>query len=100
VRGVEDLGAVAECDAIDDFGQLILTLKMAPGFRGGGYNFEGHQPGGLLRERALGPPPVGDMLRHVRPQHADRLRLWMPEVGIAGEELPVSSQESPTVLGL
>jgi hypothetical protein len=93
VRGVEDLGAVAECDALNDFGQLVFTLKVASGFRGGGYKLEDHQPGGLLHERAFGPPPVGDMLRHVRPQHADRLRLQMPQVGMAGEELPVSSQE-------
>ena len=57
---VGDLDAVAECDALDDFRQLVLALQPAPGPGRRHHQLEHHQPGGVLRQRALradGPVP-------------------------------------------
>ena len=52
---VGDLDAVAECDALDDLRQLVLTFQPVPGLGGGHHELEHHQPGRVLRQRALGP---------------------------------------------
>ena len=49
-----------ECDALDDFGQLVLALQPVPGLGGRHHELEHHQPGRVLRQRALradGPMP-------------------------------------------
>src|SRR5580658_7943417 len=52
---IGDLDAVSECDALDDFGQLVLALQPAPGFGRCHDQLEHHQPGRVLRQCALGP---------------------------------------------
>ena len=39
---------------MDDLGQLVFSIEFAPGFGGCGDEFEYHEPGGILRQRALG----------------------------------------------
>ena len=54
-RHFDDLDAVLEFDALDDFGQLIFALQSSPCFRGGVDKFEHHELGGLGRQGSLGP---------------------------------------------
>ena len=46
----DDLDAVLEFDALDDFRQLIFTFQSSPRFRGGIDKFEHHQLGSLRRQ--------------------------------------------------
>src|SRR5881394_1650981 len=50
-----DLDAVLEFDALDDFGQLIFALQSSPCFRSGVDEFEHHELGGLRRQGPLCP---------------------------------------------
>jgi hypothetical protein len=54
-RHFDDLDAVLEFDALDDFGQLIFALQSSPCFRGGVDKFEYHELGGLRRQGSLCP---------------------------------------------
>ena len=54
-RHFDDLDAVLEFDALDDFRQLIFAFQSSPRFRGGIDEFEHHQLRSLLRQRSLGP---------------------------------------------
>ena len=49
------LDTVDEGDAFDHFGQQLIALQTAPGSGGCHDELEHHQPGGCLREGALGP---------------------------------------------
>ena len=49
-RHFDDLDAVLEFDALDDFGQLIFALQSSPCFRSGVDKFEHHELGGLRRQ--------------------------------------------------
>jgi len=52
-RHFDDLDAVLEFDALDDFRQLIFALQSSPCFCGGVDEFEhGHRPPGLNRTLA------------------------------------------------
>jgi hypothetical protein len=51
---LDHLDAVSESDALDDFGQLVCSVEFAPVFGGCGDEFEDREPGGVLRQRALG----------------------------------------------
>jgi hypothetical protein len=57
-----------------------------------------HLDAGSIRLARLGPPPVRDMLRDVRPQYADRLWPRKPQFRVGGEELPMASQEVEQIL--
>src|SRR3954447_8561842 len=60
-----DLDAIAEPDTLDDLGQLVLALQAAPRHGRGHDEFEDHQPGGVLRQRAFAPDrPVPDGGKH------------------------------------
>ena len=48
-RHFDDLDAVLEFDALDDFGQLIFALQPSPRFCNGIDQFEDHELGGLRR---------------------------------------------------
>src|SRR3954454_13451496 len=52
---LSDLDAVTEPDTPNDLRQQVLALQPAPGFGGRHDELEDHQPGGVLRQRALGP---------------------------------------------
>merc|ERR1712078_469773 len=53
--GIDRGDAVGEFDTFDDAGQLVPAVQLAPGLRSRADQSEHHEPGGLLRERALGP---------------------------------------------
>jgi hypothetical protein len=59
-RHFDDLDAVLEFDALDNFWQLIFALQAPPCFRGGVDEFEHHELGGLGREAVfpLVEPPT------------------------------------------
>src|SRR5271165_6940346 len=57
---VDDLDAVSECDACNDFRQLVLALQPPPRLRRrhdelSHDEFEHNQAGGVLRQRASDP---------------------------------------------
>ena len=54
-RHFDDLDAVLEFDALDDFGQLIFALQSSPCFCSGVDQFEDHELGGLRRQGSLRP---------------------------------------------
>jgi hypothetical protein len=53
--GRNDLDAVGESDTSDDLRQLICAFQSTPGSGRRIDQFEHHQPGGLRRQRSLGP---------------------------------------------
>ena len=69
-RHFDDLDAVLEFDALDDFGQLIFALQSSPRFRSGIDQFEHHELGGLGRQGSL--CPHGSMT-HRREHALDRV---------------------------
>ena len=87
---VGDLDAVAKCDALDDFGQLFFALQPVPGLGCGHHQLERHQPGGVLRQRALG----ADGAMSDRDEHAldrvGRARMGAPS---AVPKIPSLSRE-------
>ena len=99
---VGDLDAVAECDALDDFGQLVLALQPVPGPGCRHHQLEHYQPGRVLRQRALradGPVPDGGehaLDRVGRPQVG--APSVAPEVPVLGREV-VERQQRVLVLG-
>jgi hypothetical protein len=54
-QGCDDLDAVLEFDASDDFGQLIFALQSSPCFRSGVDELEDHELGGPSRQGSLCP---------------------------------------------
>ena len=54
-RHFDDLDAVLEFDALDDFRQLIFALHSSPCFRGGVDELEHHKLGRLGRQGSLRP---------------------------------------------
>ena len=70
-RHFDDLDAVLEFDALDDFGQLIFALRSSPCFCSGVDQFEDHELGGLRRQGSL--RPHGSM-PHRREHALDRIR--------------------------
>ena len=54
-RHFDDLDAVLEFDALDDFRQLIFALQSSPCFRGGVDKFEHHKVGRFRRESSFRP---------------------------------------------
>jgi hypothetical protein len=80
-RHFDDLDAVLEFDALDDFWQLIFALQSSPRFRSGNDQFEYHELGGLRRQGSL--CPHGSM-PHRREHALDWIWLrqrcrWEPE---------------------
>jgi len=51
----DQLDAVLEFDASDNFRELFFTLQSPPCFRGDVDEFEHHELGGLRRQRSLRP---------------------------------------------
>jgi hypothetical protein len=54
-RHFNDLDAVLESDASNDFRQLVFSLQSPRGFRGSGYKLEHHELGGRCRQGSLRP---------------------------------------------
>jgi SAM-dependent methyltransferase len=54
-RHFDDLAAILEFDALDDFWQLVFALQSPPCFRGCSDELEHHELGGLRRQGTLRP---------------------------------------------
>jgi hypothetical protein len=54
-RHLDDLEAVLEFDASDEFGQLVFALQTPPGFCRRTDQLEHHEAGGLGRQRSFCP---------------------------------------------
>ena len=63
-RHFDDLDAVLEFDALDDFRQLIFALRSSPCFCGGVDEFEHHKLGSLRRQGSF--RPHGSMTHRIR----------------------------------
>ena len=75
-RHFDDLDAVLEFDALDDFRQLIFTLQSSPRFRGGIEKFESRLSVTVLQSLALRCNGTVTRFNHVRVvdvQVSDRL---------------------------
>ena len=54
-RHFDNLDAILEFDALDDFRQLIFAIQSSPCFRGGVDKFEHHKLGRLRRQGSFRP---------------------------------------------
>jgi hypothetical protein len=84
-RHFDDLDAVLEFDALDDFGQLIFALQSSPRFRSGVDQFEHHELGGLRRQGSF---RAHRSMPHRREHALDRIRCpqMIPVLGGEVEE--------------